>query len=147
MLAAAPPAPPSPSASATTQIDQLAPDKTSATQQIEADRKPERAADVAQLPDTASAADDSSGEDQLLAARISGSRGTSAEIARAFEIIRGRGQVPTAELLAREIGPDALQAYLEANPGAVPDAVKPPEPTIPDDVKGSPGTLIIPPKG
>ena len=130
------------------QIEQLAPPKTSATTQIVVDDKPVRAADVAQLPDTARAVDGESDEEALFAARTTPTRTTSAEVARAFEVIRSRGQVPTPELIAREIGPDALQAYLQANPGALPEPVLVPrDPILPEPGKGVPGTIIIPPKG
>lgn len=116
--------------------------------QIVDDEKPNRAADVAQLPDTARADDGDSDEEALLAARIMPTRTTSAEVARAFEIIRSRGQVPTPELIAREIGPDALQSYLQTNPGALPEPTPVPrDPILPEPGKGIPGTLIIPPKG
>jgi hypothetical protein len=38
------------------------------------------------------------------------------DIARAIQTIRDRGQQPTPELIAREIGPEAITAFLNDNP-------------------------------
>ena len=56
--------------------------------------------------------------------------------------------VPITNLVAREIGLDALQAYLQADPGALPDPTPVlRDPILPEPGKGVPGTIIIPPKG
>ena len=41
-----------------------------------------------------------------------------AEVAAVWELIRRRGQQPTPELIAREIGPDALARFLNSFPGS-----------------------------
>ncbi|MBB5704843.1 hypothetical protein [Sphingopyxis panaciterrulae] len=40
------------------------------------------------------------------------------EVANAWEVIRRRGQQPTPELIAREIGPDMLARFLNQFPGS-----------------------------
>ena len=40
------------------------------------------------------------------------------DVAEVWETIRKRGQQPTPELIAREIGPDTLARFLDQNPGA-----------------------------
>lgn len=77
------------------------------------------------------------------------SAGMSDEVSRAFVIIRARGQEPTPELIAREISPEALQAYLSTNPDA--RDPKPPEPTppnaLPPNPAGALGVIVIPSPG
>src|SRR3546814_17335112 len=41
-----------------------------------------------------------------------------AEVAAVWELIRRRGQQPTPELIAREIGPDLLARFLNTFPGS-----------------------------
>jgi len=40
------------------------------------------------------------------------------QVAEVWQTIRQKGQQPTPELIAREIGPDALATFLDQNPGA-----------------------------
>lgn len=57
------------------------------------------------------------------------------DVVRAWHVIRNRGQQPTPELIAREIGPDALTAFLNQYPNGVAmiTAQEPPAaPTPPD---------------
>lgn len=71
------------------------------------------------------------------------------EVARALGVIRGRGQQPTPELIAREVGPEVLDAYLNRGE-PVPAPVRQPE-LKPEDGNGAkdapPGITIIPAGG
>lgn len=61
------------------------------------------------------------------------------DVARAWHVIRSRGQQPTPELIAREIGPDALTAFLNQYPNGVAlitaqeAPTPPPPPDLPPD--------------
>lgn len=61
------------------------------------------------------------------------------QVIRAWHVIHNRGQQPTPELIAREIGPDALTAFLNQYPNGVaiitsPEPPKAPPPaTLPPD--------------
>lgn len=72
-------------------------------------------------------------------------------VAEAWQVIRGRGQQPTPELIAREIGPDQLATFLDQNPEAT-DIFGKDSDTLPVDVPGleglpDSGVLFIPPEG
>ena len=74
-------------------------------------------------------------------------RTLTAEVIAAWSLIRERGQTPTPDLIAREIGPDKLAEFLASSPvagnilatGYDPDAQTDPAPKLPD------GVLIIQP--
>ena len=72
-------------------------------------------------------------------------KGLAGEVARTAELLRQRGQQPTPEALAREIGPDALASFLNQDPSSL-DAYSTPKddgkaaPTLP---QGAEGTVII----
>jgi hypothetical protein len=144
LMAAA--APPAGAAAQTTQVEQLAPAKPSTSAANVVTAEPVRPASVEQLPEDLRASDGSGAEDTLIAGQASAGQASAGEIARAYSVIRARGQVPTAELIAREVGPDVLQAYLETNPGVLADPSSK-APATPDPVKPLPGVVIIPPKG
>ncbi len=73
---------------------------------------------VQQLPPTLDApSEHGKGEDTLI--RGDERKTLAAEVARAAELMRQRGQQPTPEALAREIGPDALAAFLDQDPSAL----------------------------
>ncbi len=79
-------------------------------------------ADVAvdQLPDTIDLPGDAAGPEAGLAA-VPPERPRDSlylEVANAWEMIRRRGQQPTPELIAREIGPDMLARFLNQFPGS-----------------------------
>lgn len=73
---------------------------------------------VLQLPHTLDAPRESPKGESTLATGGE-KKNLAADVARALEFIRERGQQPTPELLAREIGPDALAAYLNQDPGHI----------------------------
>jgi hypothetical protein len=145
--AAAPPMGPVPQSEAeAAQVEQIAPLKPSSGIANVTTTLPVRPTVVEQLPADVTASDGDESEAALIAGSVGQSRTAAVEIARAFEVIRGRGQVPTAELIAREVGPDVLQSYLQSNPAALADPTpKPPVQTTP--VVPLPGIVIIPPKG
>lgn len=73
-------------------------------------------------------------------------------VAEAWQVIRERGQQPTPELIAREIGPDQLATFLDQNPAAT-DIFGQDSDTLPiEDVPGleqlpDGGIFLIPPQG
>lgn len=76
-------------------------------------------AQMSQLPPTLEAPRESSKGEGTLAKGDEDRRNLAGEVARAAEMLRQRGQQPTPEALAREIGPDALAAYLNQDPSAL----------------------------
>jgi|GEM_PF-1520216 len=90
---------------------------------------PDRSTAVAQLPPDAVPRDGDEPEPARPASRPDGT--ASAEVLRAWYAIRARGQEPTPELVAREIGPEAISEIFgtpEAPPAEpTPDPAKPPE--------------------
>ncbi|MBB4640103.1 hypothetical protein HNQ99_000383 [Rhizorhapis suberifaciens] len=73
---------------------------------------------VPQLPNTLDAPREAPKGEAVLATGGE-KKDLAAEVARALEFIRQRGQQPTPEILAREIGPDALAAYLNQDPAHI----------------------------
>lgn len=73
---------------------------------------------VSQLPNTLDAPREAPKGEAALASGGE-EKDLAAEVARALEFIRQRGQQPTPEILAREIGPDALAAYLNQDPAHI----------------------------
>lgn len=72
---------------------------------------------VQQLPPTLEApAEHSHGEGNLV--RGDERKTLAGEVARTAELMRQRGQQPTPEALAREIGPDALATFLDQDPAS-----------------------------
>lgn len=75
------------------------------------------------------------------------------DVADVWETIRRRGQQPTPELIAREIGPDALARFLDQNPGAEAafgqdsDTLPVPSPEDLDTMTGGVFTLPAPDSG
>lgn len=59
---------------------------------------------------------DSKGEDVLKRGDQQDRKRFSDEVARVADMLRERGQQPTPETLAREIGPNALAKYLSVDP-------------------------------
>lgn len=53
-----------------------------------------------------------------LASKSSPEASLTADVLRAWNQIRERGQTPTPDLIAREIGPDRLAEFLATSPGA-----------------------------
>ncbi|WP_313807905.1 hypothetical protein [Sphingobium sp.] len=101
-------------------------------------------AQVSQLPSTLDAPRES-GKGEATLVKGDDRRDLAGEVARAAEMLRQRGQQPTPEALAREIGPDALAAYLNQDPSALDVYSAPREPQgapVPDD-GGSTGPVII----
>lgn len=104
------------------------------------------AVSVSQLPEDLEADDAAAESEPSLASQDK--TDLTGEVARAFELIRERGQQPTPELIAREIGPDRLAAYLNQNPEGVDiftrDALPDPtQSTDPDLTTG--GVIVLPP--
>lgn len=101
---------------------------------------------VQQLPPTLDApTDHSTGEDTLV--RGDDRKTLASEVARAAELMRQRGQQPTPEALAREIGPDALAAFLNQDPAALDSYSAPKEDSgaQPPMPHGGDGAVIIMP--
>lgn len=87
-------------------------------QQINPRQKP--ATTIEQLPPTVDLPPEASAPESSLekTAPKSPRAGLYDEVAMAWEVIRKRGQQPTPELIAREIGPDVLARFLNQFPGA-----------------------------
>jgi hypothetical protein len=79
-----------------------------------------RPAGVAQLPPDAELGPSAKGPELDLEAvtRSSPEANLYAEVAAVWLLIRRRGQQPTPELIAREIGPDVLAKFLNSFPGS-----------------------------
>ena len=139
--------------SGSTAIDQISLPDLSA-QQIESDQvalSADSAPSLTQLPEglepVASANEDQLGE------TAAPPRSLTRDVLVAWETIRGRGQTPTPDLVAREIGPDRLAEFLATVPaagnilatGTDPDTV----PVSPVKGDGSEGAVVnfIPPPG
>ncbi len=76
-------------------------------------------ANVGQLPGDLELADDESGPEQAISKPyVSPEAALYGQVAEAWQVIRQRGQQPTPELIAREIGPDTLARFLDQNPAA-----------------------------
>ncbi len=79
---------------------------------------------VSQLPDDIEVADDDAAPELEIsketetASAMSPERRLYQEVAQVWRTIRSQGLQPTPELIAREIGPDALSAFLNQNPDA-----------------------------
>lgn len=74
---------------------------------------------VEQLPDDIEVEDDEDGPEQhIVRNEISPEARLYQDISDVWQTIRQRGQQPTPELIAREIGPDLLARFLDQNPGA-----------------------------
>ena len=104
------------------QVEQVAPDQkaSSAVSAPNITTSPVRdPADVPQLPQTLEAPRESARGEAVLSSGEDSKKNLAAEVARAVEFIRQRGQQPTPETLAREIGPDALATYLNQDPSHV----------------------------
>lgn len=69
------------------------------------------------------------GEDTLArpTARVPEGTRAAVEVARAIDTIKGRGQQPTPELIAREVGPEVLESYLSRGTPALPPPDAKPE--------------------
>ena len=120
LLAGAPPAPSAPAAKSI-YIEQIsvvaARKRMEALKQIAAKQEEARkAVAVNQLPpDLQQSADEKEGE---LVSRTSPSSTLTADVLRAWNQIRSRGQTPTPDLIASEIGPDRLAEFLATAPAA-----------------------------
>ena len=101
-------------------------------------------AQLPQLPPTLEAPRES-GKGEASLVKGDDKRDLAGEVARAAEMLRQRGQQPTPETLAREIGPDALAAYLNQNPSALDiySTPKTPDNSPAPDGGGATGQVII----
>ncbi|WP_147373672.1 hypothetical protein [Hephaestia caeni] len=94
------------------------PSQRNRVEQLDHDETPR--AEVSQLPGDAeilpSAPAPEAGLEQVT--RRSPQADLYAEVAAVWELIRRRGQQPTPELIAREIGPDLLARFLNTFPGS-----------------------------
>ncbi|PZU57583.1 MAG: hypothetical protein DI547_12930 [Sphingobium sp.] len=93
-----------------------------AQEQIDAGRRGADAHEtgIEQLPRNARLTDDDANPEQEIGVVDSadGRRALYDEVAGVWQTIRQRGQQPTPELIAREIGPEALSQFLNSFPGA-----------------------------
>ncbi len=111
-------------------------------------------AQVGQLPgDLEVPDDDGTGPEQAISRPIQSPEAKLfGRVAEAWQLIRERGQQPTPELIAREIGPDQLATFLDQNPAAT-DIFGQDSDTLPvDEVPGleqlpDGGIFLIPPQG
>ena len=149
LLAGAPPAPSAPAAKSI-YIEQIsvvaARKRMEALKQIAAKQEEARkAVAVNQLPpDLQQSADEKEGE---LVSRTSPSSTLTADVLRAWNQIRSRGQTPTPDLIASEIGPDRLAEFLATAPAAASVLATG---TLPEDDKGkNPNSpqIVLPPDG
>jgi hypothetical protein len=103
-------------------IDQIAPFPSSrpndAPEQI--DRANRATSDIDQLPPDARVGDDSDNPEEQVGLSDSSDQKDAlyAQVAEVWHVLRMRGQQPTPELIAREIGPERLSAFLNIFPGA-----------------------------
>lgn len=79
--------------------------------------------------------DDSQPEVAISRPLVSPEAALYGQVAEAWQAIRQRGQQPTPELIAREIGPDTLATFLDQNPAAA-DMFGRDSETLPVDVPG-----------
>ena len=94
----------------------------------------QRNAAIGQLPPTLEAPN--APENDLVRPLQTDERRLYAEMAEVWLLIRQRGQQPTPDLIAREIGPEALATFLDQFPGAA-DMFGKDSPTLPIDDPGS----------
>ena len=149
LLAGAPPAPSAPAAKSI-YIEQIsvvaARKRMEALKQIAAKQEEARkAVAVNQLPpDLQQSAEEKEGE---LVSRTSPSSTLTADVLRAWNQIRSRGQTPTPDLIASEIGPDRLAEFLATAPAAASVLATG---TLPEDDTGkNPNSpqIVLPPDG
>lgn len=104
-------------------VDQIQPRNRPAVTKIEpVPHRPVRgkeAASTLQLPADLHSVSDDPDQETGLTSPDTTSPDLLTEVARAWHVIRNRGQQPTPELIAREIGPDMLTAFLNQYPNGV----------------------------
>lgn len=107
----------------TVMVEQILPSRRPSPTKIEpVPHRPVRGKDAAsttQLPSDLRAASDDPDQETGLTSPDTASPDLMSEVARAWYVIRSRGQQPTPELIAREIGPDMLTAFLNQYPNGV----------------------------
>lgn len=121
LLVAPPTAEPPPSGGEATTVNQIGPPREKGGDRVEqVDVRKSTSVAVEQLPDTIDLPRDDSGpEGSLEKLTVEHPRAELyREVATAWEMIRRRGQQPTPELIAREIGPDMLARFLNQFPGS-----------------------------
>lgn len=106
--------------------------------------KGENPTSIRQLPEMLDAPVGKSAGEETLAQSTGGDRYRLVEeVARVAEMLRARGQQPTPDALAREIGPDALTEYLSVDPSMLDSYAMPkdghPSQPLPEDV------IVLPP--
>lgn len=105
-----------------TTIDQVAPSSSrpsnNALEQI--NRANRTTTNIDQLPQDARVGDDSANPEEDIGLSDSSDQKATlyAAVAEVWHVLRMRGQQPTPELIAREIGPERLSAFLNTFPGA-----------------------------
>ncbi|MGB7407505.1 MAG: hypothetical protein WA908_03300 [Pontixanthobacter sp.] len=101
------------------QIDTTA-ERTQAAQIDLPGKDAARGGNIAQLPGDIEAIDPADpAAEQIISRPVESPEARLyAQVAEVWETIRSRGQQPTPELIAREIGPDSLTTFLDQNPGA-----------------------------
>ncbi len=112
-------------------------------------RATDKSARVSQLPPELKPVGDEEGRLALAPPRPTEATRSAIEVARAIDVIRGRGQQPTPELIAREVGPEVLESYLNRAlaPGQPPPGAAPDLPLDPSGAKQLPPGVTIVPKG
>jgi hypothetical protein len=95
---------------------------------------------VGQLPPDLEIPPDDDSQPEIAISRpiVSPEAALYGQVAEAWQVIRQRGQQPTPELIAREIGPDTLATFLDQNPAAA-DIFGRDSDTLPADIPGLEG--------
>jgi hypothetical protein len=96
--------------------DQVAPAARTTLGTEQVNRQPQSPVGVTQLPSDLQPL--APGSEAQLEAEAGPPRTLTAEVLAAWNLIRTRGQVPTPDLIAREIGPGKLAEFLASSPGA-----------------------------
>ncbi|WP_141395871.1 hypothetical protein [Sphingomonas spermidinifaciens] len=99
--------------------DQISPQAARTVAPLPAISPTNRSAGINQLPGNLEAREGAEAPESVLSTSApTPDRVLHAEVLRTWNQLRQRGQQPTAELLAKEIGPEALARFLATYPGA-----------------------------
>lgn len=106
--------------------------------------KSENPTSIRQLPEMLDApVGKSKGEETLAPVKDTDRYRLAGEVARVAEMLRARGQQPTPDALAREIGPEALTEYLSVDPSMLDSYATPKDAHQPQSLPQE--MIILPP--